>query len=281
MAIMRIGTDQALFHLNHTPNTLDSLTQKASTSGRISFPKEDTSGSVQVSQSQSAFADLQAFNGILNSLATSIRVANRTMGKIEILIDRMIEQFGRIIKNYPPFPPGSEERVRFLRGFSALRRQIDQLSFSLNDEGASKIMADPAVVAQAGDDNVVISGNGPRVTIHSLQVHTGPTGLNIPDLPESATDMEISAAVKNLEDARKTLGQKQSQLATDALSIQQFLESNPKIDKFAGSYVEAPKSFDIAEINSENKSSDPKQILTIDSVKSLTKDQSQLWELLR
>ena len=203
------------------------------------------------------------------------------MGKIETFIDRMKEQLGRIIKNYPPFPPGSEERVKFLRSFTALRKQIDQLSFSPKDEGALKIMADPAVVPQAGDWNVVMGGNGPPVTIHSQQVNTGPTGLNIPELPENATDKEIYAAIKNLEDARKTLGQRQSGLATDALSIQQFLESNPKIDKFAGSYVEAPKSPDMAEITAENKSSDPKQTLTIESVKSLTKDQSQLSELLK
>ena len=236
---------------------------------------------VQVSKSRSAFDDLQAFNATLNSLATSIRVGDSTMGKIETFIDRMIEQLGSIIKNYPPFPPESEERCKFLRAFAALRNQIDQLSFSPKDEGALKITADPAVVPQAGDGNVVIGGNGPPVTIHSQQVHTGPTGLDIHELPESATDKEISAAIKNLEDARKTLGKRRSALATDALSIQQFLESNPKIDKFAGSSVEAPKSPDIAEINSENKSSELKQILTIDSVKSLTKDQSQLSELLK
>jgi hypothetical protein len=281
MTIMRIGTDQALFHLNYTPNTLDSVTQKAGKSSRISFPKEDASGSVQVSQSQSAFDDLQAFNSILNSLATSIKVGDSTMGKIKTLIDRMKEQLGGIIKNYPPFPPGSEERVKFLRSFTALRRQIDQLSFSSNDEGASKIMADPAVVPQAGDWNVVTDGNGHQLTIHSQQVNTGPTGLNIPELSESATDEGINAAIKNLDDAKNTLDQKRFGLATDALSIQQFLGSNPKIDEFAGSSVEAPKSPDIAEINLENKSSEVRQGLTIDSVKSLTKDQSQLSELLK
>ena len=280
MSITEIGSNQALLQLNQTTNTLD-LTGKSGKSKRISSPKEGPSGSVQVTQSRSAFDDLQAFNAKLNSVATSIRVADSTMGKIETFIDRMIQQFGSITKNYPPFPPGSEDRVRFLRSFAAFRKQIDQLTYSPKDQGALKIMADPAVVPQAGNSQVVISSNAPPVTMHSQQVNTGPAGLNIPELPENATDNEITAAIKNLETAGKTLGQRQSGLATDALSIQQFLEANPKIDKFADSYVEAPKSSDTAEITAENKNPDPNQTLTIDSVKSLTKDQSQLSELLK
>jgi hypothetical protein len=280
MPITEIGSNQALLQLNNTTNTLD-LTGKLGKNKRISSLKEGSSGSVQVSQSRSAFDDLQAFNATLNSLATSIKVADSTMGKIKILIDQMIEQLGRILKNYPPFPPGSEERVKFLRAFAALRKQIDQLSFSPKDEGALKITADPAVVPQAGDRNVVIGGSGPPVTIHSQQVHTGPTGLNIPELPESATDKEISVAIKNLDDASKTLGQRQSGLATDALSIQQFLESNPKINKVAGHYVEEPESPDMPKITAENKGSESNQTLTIESINSLTKDQSKLSELLK
>jgi hypothetical protein len=214
-------------------------------------------------------------------MATSIRLADGTMGKIKTLIDRMIEQFGSIVKNYPPFPPGSEERVKFLRAFAAIRRQIDQLSFSAKDEGASKITADPAVVPQAGHSKIVMDDNSPPVTIHSQQVHTGPAGLSIPDLPENATDKEIYAAIKNLSDARKTLDQRQSGLAADALGIQQFLESNPKINNVSGSHAEAPKSPDTAEIAAENKGSESNSTLTNESIRSLTIDQSHLLELLK
>jgi hypothetical protein len=280
MPITVIGSDQALLQLNNTTNKLDP-TGKSGKNRKINFPEEGLSESVQASQGRATFDDLQAFNAILNSVATSINVADSTMGKIKTLIDRMIEQFGSVIKNYPPFPPGSEERVKFLRAFAALRRQIDQLSFSAKDEAALKITADPAVVPQAGDLNVVIGGKGTPVTIHSQQVHTGPTGLNIPELPEDATDKEIYAAIKNLDDARKTLGQRQSGLAKDALTIQQFLESNPKINKVPGSYVEAPNSLDMAGATAENKGSETNQTLTMESIKSLTKDQSQLSELLK
>jgi hypothetical protein len=279
MSISEIGSNQFLLHLNFATNTLNSLKAKGGTSSKINVPREDPSR--EVSQSGGAFGDLQALNAFLNSVAMRIRVANSTMAKIETIIDRMKEQLGRIIKNYPPFPPGSEERVKFLRSFKALRQEIDQLSFSTTDETASKITADPAVASQAGDSNAVTSGNGTRLTVHSQQLHAGPTGLNIPELPETATDEEIAAAIKDVEKARKTLGQRQSGLATDALNIQQFLGSNPKIDQFAGSSVEMPKSPDLTESAAENKSSESNQTLTIDSTKSLTKDQSQLFELLK
>jgi flagellin-like hook-associated protein FlgL len=281
MSIAEIGSNQSLLHLNFATNTPDSLKEKLGTGRRINVPKEDPSGGVKESLNAGSFDDLQALNAFLNSVATSIKVADSTMGKIETIIDRMKEELGKIIKNYPPFPPGSEERVKFLRSFKALRQEIDQLSFSTNDEGASKIMANPGLVPQAVDSNTAMGGNGPRLTIHSQQVHAGPTGLNIPELSESATDEQIDAAIKNLEEARKTLDQRQSILAADALSIEQFLEFNPKIDQFAGSSVEAFKSPDLAEIIAVDKSSEYKQTMTIESTKGLTKDQSQLSELLK
>ncbi len=279
MPITKIGSDQALLKLGYTTNKLDQ-TGKSGKNRNINFPKEGPSGSDQVSQGRSTFDDIQAFNATLNSVAASIRDADSTMGRIKTLIDRMIEQFGSIIKNYPPFPPGSEDRVRFLRAFAALRRQIDQLSVSLKDEDALKITADPAVVPQATDMKIVMGGNSSPVTIRSQQVHTGPTGLNIPELPENATDKEIYAAIKNLDNARKTLGQRQSGLGKDALSIQNFIGSNPKINIVTGTYVDAPKSPDVAEITAENKATEPNQTLSIESIRSLTKDQSYLSELI-
>ena len=89
MSITEIGSNQALLQLNHTTKTLD-LTGKSGKSRRISSPKEGPSASGQVSQGRSAFDALQAFNATLNSLATSIKVGDSTMGKIETFIDRMI-----------------------------------------------------------------------------------------------------------------------------------------------------------------------------------------------
>ena len=72
-----------------------------------------------------------------------------------------------------------------------------------------------------------------------------------------------------------------SGLPANGSSGQQFVESNPKCDKLSESHAEVPKFHDMTEIVAENKSSDYKETLAIGSIKTLTKDQSQLMELLR
>jgi flagellin-like hook-associated protein FlgL len=281
MSITEIGNDQAFFHLNQTINTIDSLARKFSTGRRINSAKEGSSKWGQVGQSQSTFHNLQAINSSLNLVAKSIRIADKAMESFETYIDQMKTQLERMIKNYPPFPPGSEERVKYLRSFTAFRKEIDQLSFSPDYKQVLKIAADPVIVPKAGDGKPVVGDRGSRTTIPNQQVHTDATGLNIPELSENATDAEIQAAIESLQDAKKTLAQKQSELATNALSIQQFLEFTTKFDESLPSYPEALKSSGMTEGTAENKSSEHKQTLMIESAKGLTEDPSQLLELMK
>lgn len=65
--------------------------------------------------------------------------------------------------------------------------------------------------------------------IRNQQVHTGPAGLNIPELPEDATDDEIIAALANLEAAQKRLFAKRQALAEDAEGF--FLPDGSKISE--------------------------------------------------
>jgi hypothetical protein len=168
-----------------------------------------------------------------------------------------------------------------LRSFTAFRKEIDQLSFSPDYKQVLKIAADPVIVPKAGDGKPVFGDRGSRTTIPNQQVHTDATGLNIPELSENATDAEIQAAIESLQDAKKTLAQKRSELATNALSIQQFLEFTTKFDESLPSYPEALKSSGMTEGTAENKSSEHKQTLMIESAKGLTEDPSQLLELMK
>ena len=58
---------------------------------------------------------LETVHSRFNSVARTIRIADENMGKIENYIDRMKTELQGIIKKYPPFPPGSEERVKRLK----------------------------------------------------------------------------------------------------------------------------------------------------------------------
>jgi hypothetical protein len=99
--------------------------------------------------------------------------------------------------------------------FSAFRKQIDQLTIPADNYGAMKIMADPATSGDAGDWEIEMDARGNHMTIHSQQVHTGPDGLDIAQLPENAGDEEIYAAIQNLESAHEALGQRRGELASD------------------------------------------------------------------
>lgn len=63
--------------------------------------------------------------------------------------------------------------------------------------------------------------------IRNQQVHTGPAGLNIPELPEDASDDEIRAALVNLDEAGTTLLAKRRALAEDTEKF--FLSGSPEM----------------------------------------------------
>ena len=79
-----------------------------------------------------------------------------------------------------------------------------------------RIMADPSRNSDAGDWVVDLDdNNGNKTTIHSRQVHSGPDGLNIHELPGEATDDEIYGAIENLDTAKEILGRRRNALSSD------------------------------------------------------------------
>lgn len=151
----------------------------------------------------------------INLMAATVRSADETMQKIDEQIEQMKNRLMQYVKYYPPFGQNNQERVKLLKRFSAFRKQIDQLTIPADNFGAMKIMADPSVNSEAGDWEIDLNTPGNRLAIHSRQVHTGPAGLNIPELPGEATDQDIDDAMNNLESAQSTLRQRRSDLAAD------------------------------------------------------------------
>lgn len=281
MPSIKIGINQALFNLKGLNKTMDSLTQRLSTGEKINTPKDNPSAWAAASNSHSAFNRLQAINSGLNMVAMNIRIADTTMGTIDDYLEKMKSQLNRIIKNYPPFPPDSPERAELLKGFSAFRKQIDQMTLPPPEEDAKKIMADPSVVPGAGDWEVMVGENGVRKTIHSQQVHTGPEGLDIPELPEEPTDAEIADAAANLRTAKDTLVQKRAGLAFDAVGIARWQSHNTRTANFHRNREEKIKNVDMNEVAAQIKSVEVRQALTIEIIRGITENQSQLTALLR
>jgi hypothetical protein len=211
MSISKIGAESPSIYFIPSTKNADSLSRHRDHAGKINSPAEDSPNPEKISE-QAAFKKSDAINPSINLAAQSIKAADKVMERIETYIDGMKAQLERIVKNYPPFPPGSEERVKILKSISSLRKEIDQLTIPPPDDKALKIVVDPAVIPQARTSEEGEETDGFPKTIRSQEVQIGSTSLNIPTLSESATDVEIEGALQNLQRAKETLAKKREGL---------------------------------------------------------------------
>jgi len=180
--------------------------------------KDAGQGWDKINKDNFPFSKLQASNFGINRAAQSIRIADRAMEKIDTFIDRMKDELQIHVKNYPPFLSGRKERFEMSNKFNAFRKLIDQLTFPPGDKTAGKIMADPSSFESENRD-IVVEHKGFSKTIHSRQVHTGHSGLDIPELSGHAGDHDIHLMIKKLDFAKDTLIKRRAGLAADASDI--------------------------------------------------------------
>ena len=180
--------------------------------------KDAGQGWDKINKDSFPFSKLQVSNFGINTAAQSIRVADRAMEKIKTYIGRMKDELQVHVKKFPPFLAGSKERVEMSNNFNGFRKLIDQLTFPPEDKTAGKIMADPSFF-ESEDRDIVIEHKGFSKTIHSRQVHTGSSGLDIPELSGHATDDDIHLMIKRLDFAKDTLIKRKAGLSVDASGI--------------------------------------------------------------
>jgi hypothetical protein len=203
------------------PELISAAKDTVIASPRPNSPKHANNGEigktapVKINDSHFEFSVSQSARSAFNTIAASVRRADRAMLEIEKKINQMKDRLGKHIKNFPPFLHNGEERVKLMRRFSSFRKQIDKLTFPPDNPGAAKIMADPSITGHTGDWNVAIDDAGNQITIGRQPVHTCSEGLNIPELSETATHEEIGASIASLDSAKELLGQRRSTLAAD------------------------------------------------------------------
>lgn len=151
-----------------------------------------------------------------------------------------------------------------------------QLTFPPQHDGAHKIMADPAFTGEKDDWQVPVATGAP-LTIHREEVHVGPRGLDIPDLPGSASDAEIAAALHKLDSAAATLAERRAGLAADAAGIMTAIPES----KYDSGAVGADASTILPERAAELKSLAVRQALSQQPLSGITGMQAQLIQLLR
>ena len=191
-----------------------------------SYPTQSRSDSndavdLQTDTASYALRKFETMNSVMNEAANSIRTADEAIQSIGTQIDEMKTALTTIVKQYPPFPPGSEERVAILKSFSALRRQIDALSFPREDAGAQRILS-PAEKDDKMPSKVDLGNDQLGIKVHRLPTTTGPEGLDIPDLPLNADDEQIQETLTHLDRVRALLDNQRDLLAEDAKRIMQL-----------------------------------------------------------
>jgi len=267
MLLSQISINQDSSTLNHVNQTTFPAPRELRTDESKNPTGDKQAESVSVNKIYTEFNKLEGINNTVNQVATNIRIADCTMEVIEKQVSRMHEKLKVHVKNFPPFLPGSEERVKLLRSFNSFRKQIDKMTVPPEYEYAAKIMADPSKNPDAGPWEIIIHENGPFKTIQNKEIHTGSTGLDIPELPENASDDTINEAISRMNHAKEILKRAQVGLVQDIAEIGRF--------KISLTHQE-----DIPELTTESKSIEIGQTLAGESGMRLTEATSQLINLL-
>lgn len=211
MLITKAGSDQALFNLDHTARSGQRQTRPAADTKKINNAPTTNAHAID----SEGLGRLQASKEALNSLGRDINVAEKAMRSIDSNIGQMKEELLTIIKNYPPYPAGSEDRVKRLKSYSSLRGLIDKLTYPPENDNAQTILR-----GSVNKDGIEAKGvDGQISTIKSQPVHPGANGLNIATLSETASTEEIQIAIKRLDQAQEILKEKSSSLENGAKAI--------------------------------------------------------------
>ncbi len=116
------------------------------TTGNGSQTKAETATVQRGAQEQpqlkgARFQNLTNLNTQFNQISESIGKVSRAMDQIEARMVKISDKLSAFRKIFPPYPPGSDERIKLFKAFSGLRKQIQQLTYPPEDPGAQAIMA--------------------------------------------------------------------------------------------------------------------------------------------
>lgn len=137
--------------------------------------------SIKVDLPQHTVDTLQKMGNIsdlLNSMATNLRQTNNALTAASAITEKMKAALDKIIKNYPPYPPDSKERMEQLMSYASLKKEITSMM----------IPPPPPPIYE----NVKHLWEG-------LTNGTAGNTIQTPNLPQNAPDSHVMAASKQLD----------------------------------------------------------------------------------
>jgi len=221
MSISQIGFDQGPQGLSRSRERLDRLTSSANVGPSPKPSGGDQAERAGVVRNGSEYYRLAALHDRARVLASTIRTMDQAMEAATTTIEEMKKTLTSIIKDFPPYPVGSEERVHRLRDFAALRAMIERLTIPPDEQiqglAAARHNGEPQV--QNDQWVLVIGPGGSTRTVRKEDVHIGPSGLNIPELtpPEKVDDRSIEQALQQLDTAGAAIQDRRDHLREKAL----------------------------------------------------------------
>lgn len=157
-----------------------------------------------------------------NQVAMTVRAADATMQQIGIRIHHMEDALDKLVKQYPPYPPGSEERIALLRKVNTFRKQIEELTFPppKDENTTQRSIPDSNAGLKNGAPTMENSGDGGYgYPLHSIAGNFGSPQSAIPQLAEDAPDGEIRASLVRLRHTGSLIHRQRNDLRTEASSF--------------------------------------------------------------
>jgi hypothetical protein len=71
--------------------------------------------------------------------ARTVRQTGEVLNQARELVSKLKQQLG-MVKNYPPFPPGNEARVQYLKSIEGLRKELEAVSVPPMQDGQQVVI---------------------------------------------------------------------------------------------------------------------------------------------
>ena len=220
MQISEINNDKIL--LNNRGTTAAHVADRISnhSSNRKKAHVVDDNGRKKIGNASLKFNKIDSLKVDLNEVAGKARETDKKTTQVASYIERMKVDLEQITKSFPPFLPGSEDRVKRLRSFQSFRRLIDQLT----------------IPPKRDFDRTGITSAQKSVS----EVPAG-EALEVPELGDDATDMEIQVASEQLERAKEGLSEAHAAIeAETAHMIKHFEKQKHEVLEINVDDAEAP-----------------------------------------
>lgn len=110
----------------YSPNLPEKVEVAGSPQTSLPAARSTVQTEVRISVTTGSFSALSDSKDTAAEAAKSVRNADKALDKADALVTDLKKQVG-LVKNYPPFPAGNEDRVKYLESIDGLRQELQSV----------------------------------------------------------------------------------------------------------------------------------------------------------